>query len=1517
MPERGGPTTQSGIYYQNSVAALFLGQLCDERTVEPGMRVVCVRVEAPEDVDDTVVTYADNHIVYVQAKERITAGDKAWVKMWKDFATQYERDTFTRGRDRLRLQLGTPTDAWEALRDLADRARTSVSPVEWEERITEAGRAVRNEVLPHLPPPLSVNEEALRQFFAHLDVQVWTLEMVDRDLVGAHMPNSDKYPGTLFSLIRDTIGGTARLRGTYHANGLRERLSSEHQVTFDLPPDVNAILGEVQGTGALLRQHKNTIGQTGVHLPRATTGELVRWVKEPDPEKPVALVLDNAGFGKTVVMRDVLQALDELRIPTIAIKADQQLSGIRDESEVAARLGLSASVEAVVSRLSVRGRVVVIVDQVDALSLSMARDQAGLNAVLGLVARVRRIPGVVVLLSCRTFDRNTDPRLKKLEVGREFTVTQLEPPQVTELLAQLGIDASYLNQSTLELLRVPLHLDLFATLVAAPGDQGRLRGIESLQDLYAQLWDVAVLGLTPGGHSSSERVKVLRMLTERMDREQRTSVPKTVLAEAGPETAAAAVALGSNGVLVSGATEVTFLHQTFFDYCFARFFVEDRKSISEIVLASKQGLFERSQVVQVLAFLRATDDRTYLRELWILLTKAGLRVHLRELVLRWFGSVAKPSDGEWAIAQRVLSDSERRPHMLRAFGSNADWFERLNGGLLARYLDGDPDWVDKHLLPYLTQLAATSPDALSAVIDPWLNQGEGGLRRAFHVLRFVRSWTNTAMCELFTRLAERVPLDQLMWLVMQLDDMAKARPEEACKAIRVILSRIIKAYRQRGEGEKLWRAWGRDFSEIGGHSLVDALSIAGENAPQHFLDEIVPWFIGVLNDEGPGDNGTDSRHFPGDVFRRGHSPLGDEEGELLATAIRSALAAPLLQNGPTVEAHIAVLSSIESVTPQTIVASVFRDFPKRWAQAALNFLLGDPRRLRLGDGDSALSRSLVSTIVPHVSSGDLQRLELHVIAHTGRVPEWNRSVEGLRWRGLDQLFLLEAIGYGNLSGTGKDRLGELRRKFPGERARERSPGVTVGFVGSPIDAGALERMSDDQWLNAMRRYAGPRERHEFLRGGAQQLAAELQAKCKLAPARYMSLAMRVPEGADEAYRIAIIRGIGESNGATDWTVSVARRFAFSGGRWVRRAAADALRRASVKGMHIPEDLRALLEETALGESGEDEDLGEGLDRDPYHRCINSDRGTALSVLLQDLRLEGSAETTERYWRITERVAADQSAALRAGAIADLVFMLASDAQRAVEVFEKLSDGVEQLRISHPFHLFLFHAAFKRFARLGRYVEEVMNSSAVEARQLGAEIAAVYRISPGALEDENAKQHAERLFQQAIAGDMPWRTGVAKVLAHNLDDLPVPVCADGLKRLLNDDAKEVRSNVASVVHRIRGFESEKVRGFLLDYARSASLWSGLYELSEQLWEAGIIFPEWALDMVQAILDNDTRSEDQWERLAGGERLVRLVLRIVSDPTGDPILVGRAMDLFDRLMEQHGAEAVGALTEWDRR
>ena len=61
MAESGRTTTQLGIRYQNSVAALYLGRLCAPDGYPDHDQPETVRVEAPGYVDDIVIRYLDRH----------------------------------------------------------------------------------------------------------------------------------------------------------------------------------------------------------------------------------------------------------------------------------------------------------------------------------------------------------------------------------------------------------------------------------------------------------------------------------------------------------------------------------------------------------------------------------------------------------------------------------------------------------------------------------------------------------------------------------------------------------------------------------------------------------------------------------------------------------------------------------------------------------------------------------------------------------------------------------------------------------------------------------------------------------------------------------------------------------------------------------------------------------------------------------------------------------------------------------------------------------------------------------------------------------------------------------------------------------------------------------------------------------------------------------------------------------------------------------------------------------------
>lgn len=233
MPESGGTTTQSGIFYQNSIAALYLGRLCDLRPRPASERVIEVRVEAPAPVDDTVVTYADRHREWIQAKENLARNSDAWRKVWGDFEKLRWQGDFG-SEDRIVLMLGAYDPAHQVLKELCARAGGAENPIEW--------RAGFNQGMPPLVENIKTalsahhnDDHSLLALLSHLDIRFLTLEQIERDEVVRWIPPSNCEPVTMFGLLRDMLGGHARYRVMFRAPQLLGRLAANHNVRVEEP----------------------------------------------------------------------------------------------------------------------------------------------------------------------------------------------------------------------------------------------------------------------------------------------------------------------------------------------------------------------------------------------------------------------------------------------------------------------------------------------------------------------------------------------------------------------------------------------------------------------------------------------------------------------------------------------------------------------------------------------------------------------------------------------------------------------------------------------------------------------------------------------------------------------------------------------------------------------------------------------------------------------------------------------------------------------------------------------------------------------------------------------------------------------------------------------------------------------------------------------------------------------------------------------------------------------------------
>ena len=307
-----------------------------------------------------------------------------------------------------------------------------------------------------------------------------------------------------------------------------------------------------------------------------------------------------------------------------------------------------------------------------------------------------------------------------------FALPKLADKEIAGVLRKEGVDLGTLSPATRELLRVPLHLDLFMRILEEQPSKAVGRstdGIGTLQDLYALLWREVVLVPNSESPPVHEREHVLRLMTDYMNREQRTSVPQAVFARPDAQHLDEATRwLASAGVLVWSGTGWSFLHQTFFDYCYARRFVDDGGSLSETILAGDQGLYARPRLVQVLAYLRGSGSPTFLPELNFLFRAEGLRSHLKELLFGWFGALANPTDDEWLLAHRMLTDPAMRPRLLKAMSANPDWFARLRERLIGDLLAEDDEMVDHDVLPYLSSMIDLEQEEVVGMLRPFLGR---------------------------------------------------------------------------------------------------------------------------------------------------------------------------------------------------------------------------------------------------------------------------------------------------------------------------------------------------------------------------------------------------------------------------------------------------------------------------------------------------------------------------------------------------------------------------------------------------------------------------------------------------------------------------------------------------------------------------------------------------------------------------------------------------------------------------
>lgn len=835
-----------------------------------------------------------------------------------------------------------------------------------------------------------------------------------------------------------------------------------------------------------------------------------------DQDSTTQAVLGLPGSGKSSLLAEVAHELVTAGVRVLAIKADLLDPAIETEDDLAGWLGLSIRPSAVLWRISQLRPVVLMIDQLDALAGYTDIKTGRLSALLSLVRRVSGLRNVHVVLSAREFEYEHDARLKTIKAE---TIHLDLPPwsEVVPVLERHGFKPAGWPADAQEVLRSPQALNTFLKLKERSSEPP----FRKYQLMLDQMWTETITR-QPNG---SRLAQLVTNIADQMAEKEVLWLPAARFDDHSEEITYL-VGAGMLSDLGQAGSKIGFSHQTMFEHALARSFTRTEGRLSEFTIARQMSLFVRPKLWAALTYLREVDPGAYGGEMQTLFYTQDLRLHLRTLLVEFLGQQPTPDSVEAYLFEEALA-SDRRAAAFMAMAGSPGWFKRYNRTEIPRAMKDDKEAV--LALRVLNLAWVFDPGEVERLISENWSELPNKDGFTWTALGQAQVWT-PGIVEIAKSLMARTAIHAhsleftigtigvtqpdvaLELLHAKLDQELQAAKRESAK-------RLASAPKDSGDAYWTWRISTSPREPITNvvqqSNAWDTLEALGKDNPALFLGAMWPWLTEAMvalrdleSDEGSlGYPVQFTLDFRFEEEERGRG-LSDYP---ILSAIRVALET-LAQNDE--ELFLVWLSEHdrdEFNPAQRLFAHVLSLHPDRYAQVAYRFLLGDPRRFRLGNHQdpSGTTKRLIAEASPHWSDADVEVFVAAVNAYAPTpYPDLDARGRKLFSDGVRRvkLGLLSALPAERQPEATRRLVMEERRRFPGSDEGIRHYGPT--WIGSPISSEQLAKAQDEEVLNAFRQLPDKYEwdhPNRMMEGGNVQLSRAFADFAKTDPERAAAL----------------------------------------------------------------------------------------------------------------------------------------------------------------------------------------------------------------------------------------------------------------------------------------------------------------------------------------------------------------------------------------------------------------------------
>ena len=1179
-----------------------------------------------------------------------------------------------------------------------------------------------------------------------------------------------------------------------------------------------SLVGELSARGYRLRRVLNA-HSAGVAVRRATdeylAGARIRLIRgELIPRSAVGTIVSRleetthgvltgkAGAGKTACVVQLVDTLRARDLPVLAFRLDRHLSALTTIA-LGSALNLEESPVTVLAAAAEAAGCpgVLIIDELDAVSTTSGRKSVAIELVERLLREARGTSARATIhsvLVCRAFDWTNDYRLRTLmpDSKAHVDVTELELTEVEEILVKARYDPALFQSRQLQLLRLPQNLYLFFACRIGRSQSPPFSTVKELFDWY---WAEKRRSVGQRfGDGSDHWTRVIKILCEDMTSTQQLSVQKERL-DVVPIDYTAQMA--SEGVITFDGCSYGFGHGSFFDYCFARLFVNRPESVVSLLVGSEQHLFRRAQVRQLLTYLRDSDVSRYRTELRNLLADERVRLHIKDLAFGLLAEVSEPIDSEWEIwnewtapAVKAVEQGRQCPSKLSELAwwrlqASRSWLPFIERkGVLGAWITSGSDRLVDLAMSYLRLHQRDSPDLVATILEPYIDKDDEWATRVLRVMEWGNHHTSRRSFGLLLRLVEHGSLGprpeptrvkSAVWDALH--DLARKRPDWGSELVANWLRHRLTMIQSNGEDPQTPGILGLDRGE------KETIRKLAEGAPAAFVNHLLPVVLEIsefaLVEAEPPKR---------DAIWQWHMESNHPNGEIACLMALAGALAKLARDGiEDMRDVVADLRGRNAYVANHLLLSLYDGAAEHLADEAIPLLCDEPWRFECGTIDSPnwYAMRLIRDAAIHCTDENRESLEETILNY---VRPFERTRSGYKFHGYGQFALLSAIPEGLRGGKARVRFAELQRKF-GEAPGKPEEGE-AGFLGSPINESRTQRLTDDQWLRAIGKYSSelsPQSLRGELVGGSLELARSLERRAKEQPVRFAHLSLRFVPSTNPVYLERTLAALGTTAIDPNLKLQVASKaFAESReecGMYIADVLGSITNRLPDEAIQMLHRLATDLEDVVVEPSEHRVAAGNanrGADLDTIG--INSIRGRAANAMA--ILIRGDDEYIVRLGSTLDRMRRDPSAAVRSCFAGTIRAVAYHDLVLGMSLFLGMDLSEDGLFSTPHVRTFMRERLHDCFDTLRPLLVRMLGASDPSVCTEGSRLAVIASL---------IHQSARDLVDHAMNGGDSHRLGIAEVASANVSDPRYRArCEEQLIVLFNDENLDVRRQAAS-------------------------------------------------------------------------------------------------------------------------